>query len=1533
MRNIKAIGFIIFYLAISTLAYAGPTQPAGVVKTVKFVEGVIQTSNVSSHKRVSTDLISGIFAGIAEPLLKNAMDSFFNQTAPAAPTSGYTISPQGATGISIITADSAAAQNTGVILISSQTAEGGGTATFALSPTVAAEYNARTQDSISKQMIAAERKKQQEQYAIPFQNVSVGAGFGIDTFWVPSQNNRFEADMKLTWSFTKDDLNLYNANIKSGYLKGASVSATGQLQGGVVPLGSIRVETDRSRFCRQFGARMDLGIDLKWNNKWKNNVVGINVTDVGVEIDEIRKDGLGTKKIDYSDTVNVSDIPGVIMGLVEKISEKIGKEAGGAAAKKASDTLIEKIFDKIKIGVLATSTTYDRSMDITFAAIAKTMSGATLNLEVIEPNAVFSADGLERVINARLPQDCPPLKSVTLKVTSATYHYKELSNVELGISAEYIPIELRTGIFTEDIGKYFQNEHAVSARDEDKPWFTVETTDQLVFIPFLGRVVTGDPEVGVPGIQVDLYYEGKLQKSTLSGPDGSFYDAFYKASATNTKPNNMTVKPAAENYPNWDTKFIDDKTGYKVKLIGNSGNYIAVFGRVLDLQNNPLEGAEVHVATSQDVWVATNSQGQFSFPKAVRADEFTVSAYKTGFVLLSVTKTVGSETVFPLDIKAQLEAPHGKITLTFKKTGNIPIPYQFMVKRKSGAEFFTSLDQNNSVGIPIFNSDEVLTISCDGFTFSPSSFRPQMNWSEYRQENKFDVVATPLWSQSISLAIEPGQASIECCGDASASPRPNEKATLVATVKNSAGNPMPNIPVRFEVVSSTRTAALKFSQAGLRPGCGYGMSDSSGKARVEVITYCGLGNVVVKAVATDRYIVTGNDSDQLSSSTITISVVPNTYVAQLEKPTASVVVYTNSKAVDGRAIPTIEKGGEIIFHLSAVDNNVDSPLRASAHFVGYKISFSKNNGAWQTTAYETSFPETFRKTFDEKGTYRIGFEVHQRAGDTDTWSVRAEKPFEVVQFEPPQANLTLASNQGAVNIPLSFSFSANTSAPFKRITLTFGDSQGMDLDFDPGLLAGKLIWTCSYYHIYNTEGSYTLTLRAVDQNNQVAEVTKTITIGSIASLNDHIAPTGSVSINNGAQSTVDKGVNLHISGSDNSGGIGVYRFRVSNDGSTWSIWYSAAFNDDRPYPTISRDCAWQLSDGAGTKTVYVQLKDAAENLSSNITSTIQLAAASLGSTTSSLAPPVVTDTNYTNPPAPSGSISITGRTGNNISAVFSAFSEWAIGINQMALSFNGTNWTAWMQKEDNKQISLDGHLDAVKLYVTYGDRAGGQSPVYSANIPAASAQSAASVSVETQSQTTTGGSGVQQAATTQARVTTKTGGVDKTTSLRTNRLVAQQAADTAIALNTQSRAIRQLTEVKPELIDLEISDLRLPPDITVGQNSEFEASVKNNSESEIREVVINFETEDGFKDRKVIALRSRAQERIKFSWTPRKEGRQRITVMLECREDENVRNNVQFQMVEVKPAQSSSVVNSELIVVDPELIKKEESRKLKRQME
>lgn len=122
-------------------------------------------------------------------------------------------------------------------------------------------------------------------------------------------------------------------------------------------------------------------------------------------------------------------------------------------------------------------------------------------------------------------------------------------------------------------------------------------------------------------------------------------------------------------------------------------------------------------------------------------------------------------------------------------------------------------------------------------------------------------------------------------------------------------------------------------------------------------------------------------------------------------------------------------------------------------------------------------------------------------------------------------------------------------------------------------------------------------------------------------LNVYGLPTGSITINNGADTTCAKVVDLILSATDDSGVVSQMRF--SNDGVNWSEWgaYSTSKN-------------WTLSSGYGTKTVYVQYKDGGGNISSRYSDTIYLYPITPGEVaavvTDMLAWGVITNNGYAN---------------------------------------------------------------------------------------------------------------------------------------------------------------------------------------------------------------------------------------------------------------------------------------------------------------
>ena len=183
-----------------------------------------------------------------------------------------------------------------------------------------------------------------------------------------------------------------------------------------------------------------------------------------------------------------------------------------------------------------------------------------------------------------------------------------------------------------------------------------------------------------------------------------------------------------------------------------------------------------------------------------------------------------------------------------------------------------------------------------------------------------------------------------------------------------------------------------------------------------------------------------------------------------------------------------------------------------------------------------------------------------------------------------------------------------------------------------------------------------------------------------------VAPTGSVSVNEGATYASSMAVTLTLSASEGTSGL--YQMQFSNDGSNWSNWET--------YVTTK---AWTLPSGDGTKTVYVRYKDNAGNTSG-----------------------VYSDSIILETVAPTGSVSVnegdTYATNTAVTLTLSA-SDNTSGIAQMQISnlagFSGAVWEpfattrAWSLQGSGTAILPDGERTA---YVRYQDTAGNVSAVY-----------------------------------------------------------------------------------------------------------------------------------------------------------------------------------------------------------------------------
>ena len=160
-------------------------------------------------------------------------------------------------------------------------------------------------------------------------------------------------------------------------------------------------------------------------------------------------------------------------------------------------------------------------------------------------------------------------------------------------------------------------------------------------------------------------------------------------------------------------------------------------------------------------------------------------------------------------------------------------------------------------------------------------------------------------------------------------------------------------------------------------------------------------------------------------------------------------------------------------------------------------------------------------------------------------------------------------------------------------------------------------------------------------------------------------------------------VTLLLSATDDSGTVTQMRF--SNDNSTWSTWEAYATSK-----------AWTLTSGDGTKTVYVQFKDAVGNVSTTYSDTIILDTA-----------------------LPTGSISINnGASTTTVTGVTLTLSctDSGSGCAEMQFSTDNTTWSDWEAYATSKAWTLTSGDGTKTVYAQFKDGAGNISTNYSDTI-------------------------------------------------------------------------------------------------------------------------------------------------------------------------------------------------------------------------
>jgi hypothetical protein len=192
---------------------------------------------------------------------------------------------------------------------------------------------------------------------------------------------------------------------------------------------------------------------------------------------------------------------------------------------------------------------------------------------------------------------------------------------------------------------------------------------------------------------------------------------------------------------------------------------------------------------------------------------------------------------------------------------------------------------------------------------------------------------------------------------------------------------------------------------------------------------------------------------------------------------------------------------------------------------------------------------------------------------------------------PPETYITSGPDGVTTSTSVTFGFSSNEQGSTFRCKLTRASASNVALS--------EVVedWTdCTSPKSYSnlTSTYYTFKVQATDPAGNV-DPTPESRFWTSDIPADTTAPSGSVSINDGASTTSSRSVTLTLSATDPSPGSGVTDMRISNTQSGLSSASWEAYSSSK---------AWTLTASKGTKTVYVQYRDAAGNRSAIVKDTI-----------------------------------------------------------------------------------------------------------------------------------------------------------------------------------------------------------------------------------------------------------------------------------------------------------------------------------------
>ncbi len=247
---------------------------------------------------------------------------------------------------------------------------------------------------------------------------------------------------------------------------------------------------------------------------------------------------------------------------------------------------------------------------------------------------------------------------------------------------------------------------------------------------------------------------------------------------------------------------------------------------------------------------------------------------------------------------------------------------------------------------------------------------------------------------------------------------------------------------------------------------------------------------------------------------------------------------------------------------------------------------------------------------------------------------------------------------------------------------------GLDLRDTPNYLYNKIVGTS-----YDTNHNYAFRVSTYNESGE-SPLSGAAT-PTLPNRTDIAPPSGSLSVDGGAQYTSALTVALGVSGSDplvanytagtSDDASGVAQMQFSNDNTIWSPW--------EPFVTGK---SWTLAPGEGTKTVYARVRDAAGNVSATFSKEIYLFFDSQG-------PNVQMKINDGSP--------LTSKTGVTLSLMATDNFSGTPDL-QMRFSNNWTTWSDWESYRATRQWDIPSGDGSKVVYCQVKDKAGNVTTVY-----------------------------------------------------------------------------------------------------------------------------------------------------------------------------------------------------------------------------